>query len=306
MDSRKLKTISLVIVKIIFIVGAFALVFRKINVDKFSHYIFELHGGYFLMALLVSNMSLVFSAMRSRYYFHENGLYLRKGFSVMIYYIGYFFNILLPGGIGGDGLKVFYLYKLEKFSKIKSLKVILNERVNGFYALIVLGFLIIYHTSFAEVIQHSVLLNTVLLVLVAPVYFWGVKYVLQDKIKVAMNASIYSFMIQILQVISAYFLILSFGILDLNSIEIANYIYLFIVASVMTVIPITIGGIGIRELVFLYGMELIDYGNVEAAVAYAFLNFVIYVLTSIPGMFLLYRVGKIQRLTSNKMKTWWK
>lgn len=305
-DSQKLKAIGIICVKICFIFGALTLIFQKVEFNKLALYVSDLNLFYFLLALLASSGSLIFSALRSRFYFHENGLLMRKRFAIIIYYIGYFFNIVLPGGIGGDGMKVFYLYKLEKFSKITSLRVILYERVNGFYALIVLGFLVFYLTNFCEIIPYSIHLNTALLILVTPVYLWGVKYVLRDKIPTAINAAGYSFIVQFMQVLSAWFLILAFDLLNLNVSQTADFIYLFIIASILTIVPITIGGIGVRELVFLYGAEFLQYQNLDAVVVYAFFNFVVYVLTSIPGAFLLYKVDKIQRLTQQRMKSWYK
>jgi hypothetical protein len=152
MGIKKLKAILIIILKLGFIFGALFIVSTKLNIQKFSSYLTDLNLLYFFIALLASSISLIFSALRSRYYFHQNGLLLRKRFAIIIYYIGYFFNIILPGGIGGDGLKVLYLYKLEKFSKISSLRIILYERVNGFYALIFLGFIIYYFTNFVYLI----------------------------------------------------------------------------------------------------------------------------------------------------------
>lgn len=304
-SAQKLKTVLLIALKIGFIILSLGLVFNKIDVSKFGEYISSLNLLYVFFALIASIISLVISALRSRFYFHENGLQMRKSFAVIIYYIGYFFNIVLPGGIGGDGLKVFYLAKLENFSKLKSLRIILYERVNGFYALVFLSFIFFYFTDFIDVIEKAIIINSILFILVTPVYLWGVKFVLRDNIKVAINASIYSFLVQVLQVISAFFLLLSFDSIATDLVTASNFIYLFIVASILTIVPVTIGGIGMRELVFLYGMQLINYPNIEVAIAYAFMNFIIYVLTSVPGAFLIFKVSKIKRLTEKKVKRWW-
>ena len=63
-----------------------------------------------------------------------------------------------------------------------------------------------------------------------------------------------------------------------------EYMTLFLLSSVVAVIPFTIGGIGARELVFIFGADylLIDKNT---AVAFSILFFVITAVSSFTGIF---------------------
>jgi uncharacterized membrane protein YbhN (UPF0104 family) len=59
---------------------------------------------------------------------------------------------------------------------------------------------------------------------------------------------------------------------------------LFLLSSVVAVLPFTIGGIGARELVFIFGADylLIDKNT---AVAFSILFFIITAVSSLSGIF---------------------
>lgn len=248
--------------------------------------------------------SLMFSALRSRYYFSTFGLKLTRTFAIKLYYIGMLFNVILPGGISGDGYKVYLLSKLENFSKIKSLRIMLYERVNGFHALVGLGFIFAYFSTILYAIPHGFILCTAGLIMLTPTYLWGVKYVLKDNIRTALDATIYSIIVQVFQVISAA-LVVKALLPDASAIVYYDLIFLFIVASVLAIVPISIGGVGIRELTMLYGLELITYPLAkEAGVAFAGICFILYFFTSIIGLPLMYKLNKVKRLTKRDIKIW--
>jgi uncharacterized membrane protein YbhN (UPF0104 family) len=54
----------------------------------------------------------------------------------------------------------------------------------------------------------------------------------------------------------------------------ADYLVLFLISSLVAMVPITIGGAGARELTFLYGAQFLDV-NAEKAVAIGFLFYLI-------------------------------
>ena len=64
-----------------------------------------------------------------------------------------------------------------------------------------------------------------------------------------------------------------------------DYLTLFLISSVVAVLPISIGGIGVRELTFLYGFSLIG-GDTTMAVTFSLIFFVITALSSLLGAFI--------------------
>lgn len=214
------------------------------------------------------------------------------------------FNVILPGGISGDGYKVYVLSKLESFSKITSLRIMLYERVNGFHALVGIGFIFSFLSTILYSIPYGSILSIAGLVMLTPTYLWGVKYVLKDKIRTALDATTYSIIVQIFQVISAAFVVKAL-LPEADAVVYYDFIFLFVVASIVAIIPVSIGGVGIRELTMLYGLELITYPLAkEAGVAFAGICFILYFLTSIIGLPLMYKLNKVKRLTKREIKIW--
>lgn len=298
------KTILIITAKILFIFAAFYLIFTKIDFQEFVEHLESCNPFYLFLAYIMLQLSLLFSALRSRYYFSTFGLKLTRTFAIKLYYIGMLFNVILPGGISGDGYKVFVLSKLENFSKIKSLRIMLYERVNGFHALVALGFIFGFFTTIVYQIPYGIPLSIFGLVMLTPTYLWGVKYVLKDSIRTALDATFYSITVQVFQVISAAFVVKAL-LPDSSAIVYCDLIFLFIVASIFAIIPISIGGVGIRELTMLYGLEFITYPLAkEAGVAFAGICFILYFFTSIIGLPLMYKLNKVKRLTKREIKIW--
>lgn len=219
----------------------------KLGFEEIYKVISSAKLSFLTASLIFSHLSLLSSAYRSRYYFSCYGSYINSEFAIKLYYIGMFYNLLLPGGIGGDGYKVYLIKKIKSFSGIKSFRIILYERVNGFYALCVLGLLLNFMSDFIKLKSYFFEFNLILFFLITPCYIFGIKYVLRDKVEVASLAALYSFVVQILQLMM--FIAILYALkTNLTTVELINLSVLFITSSIVAIIPVSIGGIGIREL----------------------------------------------------------
>lgn len=256
------------------------LIFTKVPFNVVARTIKNANPYILAIALFCNIFSLAFSALRSQLYFSYYGLSLKTKDAMSIYYIGSMFNIILPSGIGGDGYKIFLLSKLYHFSKLKSLRTILYERANGLYPLCALSLLILVYTPFYEINIFSKYIINICAVLVTPCYFLGAKYILMDKTEIAFKALPLSFIVQLLQVLSAAFAIYALdtniGLQDLKS-----YIGIFLISSIFVILPISIGGVGIREFCFLEGSKLIYMVDTDKSVSIAVVIFMITIFTAI-------------------------
>src|SRR5690606_5263226 len=95
---------------------------------------------------------------------------------------------------------------------------------------------------------------------------------------------LYSFFVQITQLVCAYFILHALGIHT----QIMAYQFVFLLSSVVAVLPLTIGGVGARELVFIFSHDYIGIDK-NTAVAFSLLFFLITALTSLTGVFLRFR-----------------
>jgi hypothetical protein len=289
-----LRTPLIIAAKLSFISLAFYLIFSKIDGPRLLTCLVTANLPLVILAFIVQNLSMLGSSLRSRYYLQCYQVNISKSFAIAYYYIGILFNVVLPGGIGGDGYKVYLLWKYKKLAKLLGLRIMLYERVNGFYALVFFGLITALFSSFANIIDYGFALIAACLVLITPCYLWGSKYVLRDKLKAAVGASAYSFPIQALQVLSAIILVKAL-LPEASLQEYIDYVFLFITASIMVIIPISIGGAGLRELTFLYGLQIMPVSDPATGVAFALLNFLLNLLTALPGAPLFYQFKSIAK-----------
>lgn len=272
---------------VMFCLGYF--LFSKIDVQELWIKIIGANAKWLSIALLLSMSSMLVSALRSWLYFREYGFKASKWFFTKLYSAGSFLNVLLPGGIGGDGYKILLLYRIFKFSKIKSLRLMLYERVNGFFVLTLIGLLIALGSTFLNIHWMIKVFVYTSLMLIIPTYLWGVKYILHDKVIIAIKASGFSIIIQSLQYVMylCILLAISKNIVYQNIVDLS---VIFAIASVVAILPISIGGIGLREITFLYGSEFLGGGLQEIAISSGVIVFMIQVFTAAPGMLFLYPI----------------
>ncbi len=290
---QKLKSATKLFLKLLFVAIALFLVFRKIDIVTTFSLIEKIDLWFFGIALFCSVISLIISGIRSHYYFSAYGLKLSQKYIIFLYFIGTFFNLALPGGIGGDGYKIYHIHKCFQFSKLKAFRVVLYERVNGFFVLCILGFIIFYFSSFHN-IAYASLINTALLLLITPCYAFGIKYVLKDKIDIAFRASWYSLFVQLFQLALSISLLYALAPSAAKDVYI-DFTLLFVIASILSIIPISVGGIGIRELTFLYGLEFLKDPEslLTLGIAFALSSFLIYTLTALVGLPMYYMIKSV-------------
>ena len=106
-------------------------IFTKIN---FTDVIKTLKTGnplYLLLGTLLVLISKVIASYRLNLYFHQIGIRITQGSNLRLYFLGMFYNLFLPGGIGGDAYKGYVVQKRFKSSAKKVVSVLLLDRLSG-------------------------------------------------------------------------------------------------------------------------------------------------------------------------------
>ena len=106
-----LKTKLKTALKILLTGGALVLVFQKIDPAQLFELSKNLSWPWLLPAIALFVGSKVATAIRLNYYFGNIQVSLSFWENWRLYLIGMFYNLFLPGGIGGDGYKVYLLNK---------------------------------------------------------------------------------------------------------------------------------------------------------------------------------------------------
>lgn len=281
--------------KIVFILAAFWFIYQKADMKSIWGYLKQASLPHMIAAYLCLLAAQIASAYRSRFYFKSSGLELSNKFSIGLYFTAMFFNTILPGGIGGDGYKIYILKKLADFPKMQSFRLLISDRASGLFVLIIFAIIAACFTGFMQIMPFANWLLLAAFLLLIPSYFLSIKLLLKEKPKTAIRAAFYSFFVQGFGVLMVLFIIFSLNESHISADIVAGYLFVFLVSSILAVLPISIGGLGIREISFLYGALLLGL-DAEFGIAIAVIYFVINIICSLNG---LYFWHKLERLYKN-------
>ncbi len=98
---------------------------------------------YFPLAAVSLLAMLLCGAERFRYLLKAQGVNLSIRYNFEIFFIGNFFNFILPGGVGGDVVKAFYLHKDVGEHAKTSPYTVLFDRFIGFYVLSLMAVIVV-------------------------------------------------------------------------------------------------------------------------------------------------------------------
>jgi len=257
----------------------------------------------FLLAVIVENMGVALSAKKWQMFLESRGIQLSYRESLSYYYIGSFFNTMMPSSVGGDIIKSYKLGK--KTDSVGAFSSSIMDRMTGLLAVVSIA-------SVAVVISYGILPRAALLAAVAVISgFAGTVVILmktslverfttlvfsrwatihaflmkvissvkgyRDK-KLILAAMVISFLYHIMLILNNYLLSLALGM----NIDI-RYFFIFIpIAEILVSLPVSIQGFGVREgsYALLFSSIGAEYA---AAFSLGFLDQIVKVITSMIG-----------------------
>jgi uncharacterized membrane protein YbhN (UPF0104 family) len=290
---RKTKQRIKFFLKLFFSLACLFFVFKKIDFTEAFLAISSTNIFYIILAIFFYNISQILSAYRINNFYKSSGFYLKPKSNIKLYYIGMFYNMFLPGAIGGDGFKLFMLKRNNPSIKTNILiSATLLDRLSGLAVLSFILFIFLFFSSFRPdwLYYNTLILMTIMLVF--PSYYLFIKLFFQFFLNKFSITTFLSFTVQGFQLICALIILLSLGI----SGHVIDYLSLFLLSSVAAVLPFTVGGVGARELVFLYGSSYLNI-NQPLAVSFALLFFIVTAVTAFAGFFFSHRINKLELTT---------
>ncbi len=280
--SKGLKTV----LKILLSAAALAFVFTKINVGEVLNIYRTSDIWLVLLALMLFIASKTIAAFRLNVFFRQTGVRISEIYNLRLYILGMFYNLFLPGGIGGDGYKI---YLLNRQSGVKGKKIflaVLFDRINGVLALFCLAVLLslFIHPDigfrYKPLIWVLIPLSVFTLYLVFRKYF---NYFSETFSKTTLQ----SFGVQITQTVAAFIIFRAIG----GTEHVTEYLFIFLLSSIVAMLPITIGGVGSREITFLYGAQLMHL-DVNTSIAMSLMFYLITAFVSFWGVFYSVKEGR--------------
>ncbi len=281
MASQRSKSALKLILKLALSALAIYLVFRKVDLGNVWALVKRSNPIWLTLALLFFNISKVLSAKRLLLLFQQIGVQLTPSFNLKLYYIGMFYNLFLPGGIGGDGYKVYYLKQRHGVKTAQLISAVFLDRLSGaaILAFLALAIAIFSPRLFIELPVWSFGTCIALTTLCIPVLYALMKQFFKAFANVFTGITTWSLAVQGAQLISAFCILQAYGVEGYYNL----YFILFLVSSIAAMLPISFGGIGLRELVFLYAAGLLPIDG-TTAVALGLMFFLITALSSFVGV----------------------
>lgn len=279
-EQVKLKRVVITLVKTVVTVSALGYVIKQLDFDQVQILLNSADLGFLLGAFFFFNISKIVAASRLNYYFKELRVNLAAGYNLRLYYLGMFYNLFLPGGIGGDAYKVFLLNKKYQTGYFPLFKAVLLDRISGLTAVFFLGSILLLTSDFARLFVLIKSVAFIIVICVFPISYFLTLYLARVFIGVFPITTLYGVAVQLFQLVCAVCIIYAFNIQDLT----INFLALFLVSSVVAVLPISIGGVGLRELTFFYGLTTIN-ADVNSGVIFSMTFFLITCVSSFVGLF---------------------
>ena len=299
MERKNRKKVFFLILKFL-VSGIFLfVVFKKAGVYEILSHLTSVKPGYFVFSVLIYIIATYISAIRWKILLDED-YPVGKLFS--LYMIGGFFNNVMPGLIGGDAVKVYYLYSDTKKSG-SSLGSVFMDRYVGFFTMLIIGLIagIIAFRDLREIGMHMAMPLLFVAFILGSLAVFSVRigrrfaavsdfyeyfhYFIKKKI-VMFKAFSLSVVIQLMAFTMISIIAVGLGqSLSFGSIA----VFMPIILAVST-IPVSISGFGVREGAFVVLFGLVGIPP-EVAASISFLWYLSIASTYMIGLveFLRYR-----------------
>ncbi len=264
-------------------------IFTKVDFKEVMDIVKKTNPFYLVLAILFFIASKVIASVRLNLYFHQLGVKLTQMSNLKLYLLGMFYNLFLPGGIGGDAYKGYLIKNKFGVETKKVVSVLVLDRLSGLLLLFIYTCILALLLSNPWFNKIEIPIGT--LGVVSVIVFWYLnKRFFSFVLPIFWRSFALSAMVQLAQLICVYFILQS---LSIQTSETA-YLFIFLISSIVSVLPLTIGGIGSREVTFFYGATLLALDE-NTSISISMVLFLITALVSLFGI--LYHFKKIELKT---------
>lgn len=284
-----------------------ALILKTADLEKLWINVLNMNIYLFILANFLNFIRVFISAYRWKILLDMKNIRIDIGRLSSIYFIGIFFNMFLPTALGGDGARIFYLWRLTG-EKMEATSSVLIERVIGFFVvgLICLGALLVSFERLGSFKERGLISVVCLAYLLGITIFFHSRFAnwflsvlrylpsktisnkirkfygsLHDFLKrkdVIIKNLILSTAYQVAWIVGVMFIGIGIGI-ETNPL---NYFIFLPIVMVVTMLPVSISGIGVREGAFVVLFGLVGIAP-SSAILLSFLSFSMAIILGLLG-----------------------
>jgi glycosyltransferase 2 family protein len=254
----------------------------KINFTELGQILNDTNWLLLGLSLLAFIISKIIASTRLNIYFRNIGITLSEKENMKLFWLGMFYNLFLPGSITGDAYKVVVLSKRFNVRYRATTVAVLLDRFSG---LLALGLILSVYAFFViENILYVILLAVAAISAVFILYFIVRRYF--DAFRPGFWPTFFLGLgVQAMMVVCIYGIINALHIRE-GQVE---YVFIFLVAVVASVLPLTVGGgLGIREFVFFEGAKFLGTDE-HTAIIVSLLFYMVTLVTSLFGGIYIFR-----------------
>lgn len=266
----------LILARILIAIAAMYLALRKINWQEVNQFEWNSSLLWLLPALLLYNVSQFISAYRLLQFYKVYLPNISYLFNLRLYYKGMFYNLFLPGGIGGDAYKIIALKNSDNTYKQLTTATLL-DRITGLIVLLLIISLLSRMISLQGLFDDFFFLLPFFGIIGIPCYWLIIYYFFKSFSKILPLAGLLSALVQSFQLLSFYCILLA---LQINIGSGPEQAFLFFVSSIISALPFSIGGIGTRELAMATGAAYFHFSTTKMISA----SLLFFILTAISAL----------------------
>jgi uncharacterized membrane protein YbhN (UPF0104 family) len=301
--STKVKKIIFFALKLLVSSTLLYFVLSRAGIGRVLSLLRDINPLSFGIAVLIYLFCQLIGSLRWRLFLVESIPLLRL---FRLYLLGSFFNTFLPGLVGGDAVKIYYLYR-ESGKGTQAMTSVFMDRYIGLCSLMALG-IFFYPVALRYLtgtwVQWLLPLIVLCFITGSLLIFgfrfgkrikfleniYGYLHSYRRKPGVILKAFILSLAIQLLMILSVYILGLGLG----QKIPLLPFLVFFPIIVTVSTVPISISGLGIREAAFVLLLGMLEV-KPDIATAISFAWFLSVATGGLAGLYEYLRESKAPR-----------
>jgi uncharacterized protein (TIRG00374 family) len=237
---------------------------------------------YLVPLILLTGVNLALGSERWRILLHAKGIQISRFGAAKLTLIATFFNFAIPGGVGGDVVKGFYISKYNPHARVSSLASVIMDRFIGLYCMISYGLvsmIVFFDHIRANPKLHSIMiLLTVIFVIFSLAWLLVFSQRISNSIKTDLLLEklpfgrklsvLYKdlisyryfkmafikavFLTVCAQTAAVFFFVVAGSALGYNNVSLSIYFFVVPIGLIITAIPISPAGVGIGQAAFFF------------------------------------------------------